>query len=274
MNSRLAPLSALALSLSLALPAATALADQPAKGQPGAKQPGDKASAPASKSGRGKHNVVKLAAGFDAPAIKIDNWVKGSEIKSFDKGRVYVVEFWATWCAPCKASIPHLTKLQRDFKNDVTVIGVAASEVPTPAKGQKPQDNRLETLQQFVKSKGSQMEYTVAFDGDKEMYRDWMAAAGRGTIPSVFIVGADGKVAWIGSGTDENVVQQQVVAAVNRAKKNEPTPAPKDNTTSDKPGKDGTSEKNADPEDKAAQPGTKPDTKDLKKPRTDPAKKK
>ena len=89
---------------------------QPAKIVPG-KSEGDakKDTTPAS-----------LKVGDKAPAITVDAWVKGQEVKSFEAGKVYVVEFWATWCGPCIASIPHLTKLQKENPT-LTVIGVAAS---------------------------------------------------------------------------------------------------------------------------------------------------
>ena len=68
-----------------------------------------------------------LKVGSKAPGIKADKWVKGTEVKSFESGKVYVMEFWATWCPPCRESIPLLTDLQKTHK-DVTVIGMASSE--------------------------------------------------------------------------------------------------------------------------------------------------
>jgi len=53
-------------------------------------------------------------------------------VKGFDKDKTYVVEFWATWCGPCKATIPHLTKLQKEHP-DVTFIGVSVFENDTSA---------------------------------------------------------------------------------------------------------------------------------------------
>src|SRR5688572_27537114 len=70
-----------------------------------------------------------LNVGDKAPKLSIENWVKGDEVKALGDGKVYVVEFWATWCPPCVKSIPMLTEIQKDFKKQgVTVIGVASSE--------------------------------------------------------------------------------------------------------------------------------------------------
>jgi len=66
---------------------------------------------------------VTLKPGDAAPALAASEWLKGDEVKSFKKGKVYVVEFWATWCGPCVAAIPHLSKMQ-DEHEDVTFIGM------------------------------------------------------------------------------------------------------------------------------------------------------
>ncbi len=147
--------------------------------------------------------AATLKVGDKAPALTIEEWIKGQKIEKFESGKIYVVEFWATWCGPCKESIPHLTKLQKDFKSrNVTVIGVASSE---HAKTEK---LKLDGLKNFVKAKADGMNYTVGYDSDSSMSKDWMAPAGQNGIPCAFIVGTDGKIAWIGhpmDGMDEQV---------------------------------------------------------------------
>ncbi|MDP1662541.1 MAG: TlpA disulfide reductase family protein [Phycisphaerales bacterium] len=142
---------------------------------------------------------ASLKVGDKAPAIKVDAWVKGEEVKSIENGKVYVVEFWATWCGPCITSIPHLTKIQKDHP-ELVVIGVASSErVPKAGKdGKQPEDTRLAGVQKFVEKQGEGMGYRVAFDANRAMSKDWMQAAKQGGIPCAFIVGHDGKVAYIG----------------------------------------------------------------------------
>src|SRR5438876_8031237 len=70
-----------------------------------------------------------LNIGDRAPALKIDKWVKGEPVTEFQTGKVYVVEFWATWCGPCIKSMPHNTEVQKKFKDKgVTVIGVTSED--------------------------------------------------------------------------------------------------------------------------------------------------
>jgi thiol-disulfide isomerase/thioredoxin len=59
------------------------------------------------------------------PPLKVAKWIKGKPVQRFEPGKVYVVEFWATWCGPCRRSIPHLTELAKKFKGKVTFIGVS-----------------------------------------------------------------------------------------------------------------------------------------------------
>ena len=146
--------------------------------------------APAEKKDDKKAEVT-LKVGSDAPAITANTWVQGTEVKKFEKGKVYVVEFWATWCGPCIKNIPHLTELQKEYK-DVAFIGVAASEHEKDAKANQ------DKVEKFVKEKGDDMGYRVAFSGDGNMSKNWMQAAGQNGIPCAFIVDGEGKVAFIG----------------------------------------------------------------------------
>ncbi len=129
-----------------------------------------------------------LKVGDPAPALKIEKWVKGEAITGFEKERVYVVEFWATWCGPCRASIPHLTHLQKQYKDKgVTVVGISSSE----QKG-------LSDVEPFVKKMGARMDYTVAWDDQGATSTAWMDAAGQHGIPTAFVVDQKSTIAWIG----------------------------------------------------------------------------
>ena len=67
---------------------------------------------------------TSLTIGDTAPSVHVSEWVLGNELAGFPKGKVTVVEFWATWCPPCRTSMPHMSKLQEKYRDEVTFIGV------------------------------------------------------------------------------------------------------------------------------------------------------
>ena len=122
--------------------------------------------------------------GDPAPEIKIAKWVKGepTQISDNEKG-IYVVEFWATWCPPCRTSIPHLTEIQNRFKDkNVTIIGVT--------------DEKENVVKPFVDNLGSKMDYRVAIDQGATA-AGYMKAYGVNGIPHAFIV-QNKKIIWHG----------------------------------------------------------------------------
>ncbi len=135
----------------------------------------------------------ELTIGDKAPKLEISHWLKGEQIDQFEKDKVYVVEFWATWCGPCIASMPHISELQEKYKDyDVTFIGVS--------------DEPLQTVVGFLfkehkgdkKIHNDRTHYTLTTDPDKSVYKAYMEAAGQRGIPTAFIVGKDQKIEWIG----------------------------------------------------------------------------
>jgi len=144
--------------------------------------------------------------GDKAPALSVEKWLKGKPVEKFEKGKIYVVECWATWCGPCMASIPHLTELQAEYK-DVTIIGVNIWE------GKHGDGDLLAKVEKFVKEKGDEMAYAVAFDGDaKAVTEAYMTASGSGGIPTAFVVDKDGKLAWFGHPMDLDFILEEIVA--------------------------------------------------------------
>lgn len=136
--------------------------------------------------------VRPVTIGDEAPAFKVAHWLKGEPGGGVEQGKVNVVEFWATWCAPCIANFPHLSKLAIAYQSrGVDVFGISVSE----RKGVD-----LDSLKRFVAGpKGQNMHYVVgADDSSKYMATHWQRAAGRGGIPFAMIVDKSGKIAWFG----------------------------------------------------------------------------
>jgi thiol-disulfide isomerase/thioredoxin len=134
--------------------------------------------------------ALSLAAaelGDPVAPLKISEWIKGDPVNLADaKGKkIVVVEFWATWCPPCRTSIPHLTDLAKKFKDkDVVIVGISDEKPPV--------------VKSFVEKMGPKMDYVVAIDDDNATAEGYMRAYDQNGIPHAFIVDKSGRVVWHG----------------------------------------------------------------------------
>jgi thiol-disulfide isomerase/thioredoxin len=163
-----------------------------------------------------------LMVGDPAPPIRVSAFHKGKPITAFQKGQAYLIDFWATWCGPCKEGIPHLTELQKKYGDKVRIIGVSIWEP------------REKDVEPFVKEWGDKMAYTVASDRvegisatDEEersresvdkglMSKSYMVDSGwsESGIPCVFIVNGEGRIAWLGSPGDDTTQMDRILEEV------------------------------------------------------------
>jgi len=142
--------------------------------------------------------------GDAAPPFRVGGWIKGTPVKRFEKGKFYVVEFWATYCKPCIAAMPHLSALAREYKDRVTFLAIDVYEArTTPA-------DRVKT---FVEGMGDRMDFNVAQEDTSFTVNDWLRATGEqdNGIPRTFVVDAQGRLAWIGHPKDLDKVLGKVV---------------------------------------------------------------
>jgi hypothetical protein len=85
--------------------------------------------------------------------------------------------------------MPHLGDLQDTLKSKgVTIIGFTSHD----------DNNTLEKVTEFVGKRAGKLGYAIAYAKDRQTYEDYMTAAGQGGIPCSFVIGADGKIAYIG----------------------------------------------------------------------------
>ncbi|MEQ1823223.1 MAG: TlpA family protein disulfide reductase [Fimbriimonadaceae bacterium] len=155
-----------------------------------------------------------LTIGDPAPAFKVTGWAKGEPIKELKKGNVYVVEFWATWCGPCIASMPHLSEMAKKFEGKATFVSINTWDFEKNEAGVKETDPaHLARVKEWVEKNSDKMKYNVAYDDSKDfMSTTWMRAAGRNGIPCAFIVNADQQITWIGHPMEMEKVLDEVVA--------------------------------------------------------------
>jgi thiol-disulfide isomerase/thioredoxin len=103
--------------------------------------------------------------------------LNGRSISSADlRGKVVLVNFWATWCPPCRAEIPDLIKLQDKYRDKLVVLGISEDEVPP------------DEVKAFVAEQ--KMNYPVA------MTTPALAKIFRGVsaLPTTFVIDRDGKL--------------------------------------------------------------------------------
>ena len=125
--------------------------------------------------------------GSQAPKLQIEHWIKGNpvDLAKADEKKIHVIEFWATWCGPCRDSIPHLTELQGKYKSKgVTVIGIT--------------DEPKATVERFVRRQDKKMDYTVAIEKGDTMSQAYMRAYGQTGIPATFVVDQKDRIVWVG----------------------------------------------------------------------------
>lgn len=126
--------------------------------------------------------ALALDVGDKAPPIPVKTWVVNTPVTlAKAKGKVLVVEFWATWCGPCKVTIPHLNKLHARYGDDQLLIVSVSNETAAKVKS-------------FIKT--MPMHYHVGVAGSKQAYAAYMEGV-RG-IPHAFVVDKQGTVAWKG----------------------------------------------------------------------------
>jgi len=136
--------------------------------------------------------------GQKAPAVKVAKWItQKPPTLPGEKGaeqRVFLVEFWATWCPPCLKSIPHLAALQKKHEKDGLLILGISNEEP-------------ETIEAFIKSK-MKMPYYVGHDDDMKTTTAWTNDIQ--TIPHAFVVDKTGTVVWSGNPLDMGVMDRVI----------------------------------------------------------------
>jgi len=158
----------------------------------------------ASAQQEGEKQPITFNIGDVPPPLKVSRWLKGTPVNGFEKGRVYVVEFWATWCRPCNAAMPHLSLLAKQYKDTVTFIGMDILEDTTTS---------LKRVQAFVDSLGTKLDFTAAADDNGYVENSWFRASGAAEhgIPKSFIINAEGKLAWLGEPYEIDTVLPKVI---------------------------------------------------------------
>lgn len=143
-----------------------------------------------------------LSVGDKIPGIgDRATWLKGKEVRSFKEGKIYVIDLWATWCGPCIAAMPHVSKIADQYKEkDVIVLGLAFDpKAATPTN-------------EFVDKNEKKIRYGICEDIDGKLYYEYFQRLNLAGIPSILIVNRQGVLAWVGHPNNMDQPLKEIVA--------------------------------------------------------------
>lgn len=125
-------------------------------------------------------NAARITTHGKIPPITAQGWLNTESATGPDlKGKVYLVEAWATWCVPCRLKAPEMVRLYEKYKpRGVEFVGLTAEDA-----------SELPAIQQFLSSTG--ITWPNGYGAT-----DTLAALDAQYIPAIWIVGADGTIVW------------------------------------------------------------------------------
>jgi cytochrome c biogenesis protein CcmG/thiol:disulfide interchange protein DsbE len=155
-----------------------ARADEPAPEPVAPAEAGPEVASDASRQDSPEPSVDDRRTEQKAPDFVLADVMSGSEVRLSDyRGKVVLIDFWATWCGPCRMGIPHLIELHEEYSGDgFTVLGVSVDQ-----KGPS-------VVKPFVKQQG--IPYPVVM-GDQPTIRRFGSIR---AIPTAFLVDREGYV--------------------------------------------------------------------------------
>jgi thiol-disulfide isomerase/thioredoxin len=125
-----------------------------------------------------------LVEGSIAPEVTNITYLQGDAVEYGTKA-AYLIEFWATWCAPCKESAPVLSRLQAEYKDRGLLVAGFSDETETIVKS-------------YLAAYGANIAYTIGLDPDGVVQKNFIDGYGEMGIPWAFLLDGDGTLIWVG----------------------------------------------------------------------------
>jgi len=129
------------------------------------------------------------------PEYTLTNAVDGQTMSNEDlQGKIVVMDFWATWCGPCMAAMPHMLKVQEEYRDKgVQIVGISL-------------DKDAETLKGTIKEHG--LSWPNHYDEDRTITTQF----GVKGIPTIYIMSPEGVVLWRGHPSAMDAALEQALA--------------------------------------------------------------
>lgn len=128
--------------------------------------------------------IAPLEVGAHAPAVDTLHYLQGSSATFGNADKIHIIEFWATWCPPCKESAPILSALQQQYPDQLRIIGIT--------------EELENTVKPYLAQNGDAMTYSVAIDPEGSIHKAYIGGIGEEGIPWAFLIDAQGKLVWVG----------------------------------------------------------------------------
>jgi peroxiredoxin len=121
---------------------------------------------------------LSLWTGGPPPALELKDLDGRPHRLSDYRGRVVLINFWATWCAPCRDEMPSIQELKRKLANRPFVVLAVNLDEP---------ESRIRNFLAQVK-----VDFTVLLDPDRQVAKAWQARI----LPASFVIGPDGRIRY------------------------------------------------------------------------------
>ena len=149
--------------------------------------------------------------GQPAPALDVADWVLGETVNLGDlRGRVVLVEFWATWCRPCLELLPRLAELHRRYAADgLEILALTRyGQVPDGADADEARARERDLVRTVVA--GRDLAIRVGIAPDARMQQRYGAMG----VPTLALIDRQGRIRTILSGGDETALEAAIEACL------------------------------------------------------------
>jgi len=135
-----------------------------------------------------RRSAPTLRIGDPAPPLVISEWLQGEPLGELGGGRAVLVDFWASWCAPCVASFERTSRLADRHPGSLQVVMITSLDM----------ENSLGAIRRTMGEEAQHLRAVVAVDDGYRTADAYRRASRESALPRSFLIDQQGRIAWIG----------------------------------------------------------------------------